>query len=479
MSAPRTEIREAPPGWPAVRARIAAMPSNAARPAVPAPRLARRYGPASARLAVALVCVLSTAVSAAAQDVADRPVPEVVEQADEGAPQQVGEGDQGEPAPAATEGSAQAADAAGRSPQVQAAEDRAREDTLPRLEVFFPEGDLDLRVNRLIDKVFFEGQVQYNFIDGDISAFLRYRYYGFERTYQITGFDSIEFDSIEKLSDEFQRTRGFLVLTQWPLDYSHRSFMLAEIDRLISNKVELRFDNNSTNTYLRFGYQIGTPNDPRSNAIVGERRAEVQRLFTPYRQIGPGGAGLTAAVTWGIEAGPGDFDYVKLESQALKRFELPGRTFLFGRLHAGTFGRKQQVDDAELRPQADRFTIPRAELFRLDGRDNLKGVGERVRGTEQLFTTWEYFVPWFLDADHRALGLTWQNWYWVLYAGLGTTGFERTVYTDFGTYYPDAGTGFECSFRYRKYAFFLSGVVAQAFRGDGSLEARVSIKSYR
>src|SRR5687767_3761916 len=49
---------------------------------------------------------------------------------------------------------------------------------LPRLDVYFPEGDLDLRVNRLINKVLFEGQVKYNFIKGDISAFLRYRYYG-------------------------------------------------------------------------------------------------------------------------------------------------------------------------------------------------------------------------------------------------------------------------------------------------------------
>jgi hypothetical protein len=67
---------------------------------------------------------------------------------------------------------------------------------VPRLDFFFPEGDLDLRASKLANKVFFEGQVQYNFIDGDITAFLRYRYYGFRRTYQITGFDSVEFDSI-------------------------------------------------------------------------------------------------------------------------------------------------------------------------------------------------------------------------------------------------------------------------------------------
>jgi outer membrane biosynthesis protein TonB len=55
---------------------------------------------------------------------------------------------------------------------------RPREGNLPRLDVYFPEGDLDLRVSRLINKTFFEGQLKYNFISGDITAFLRYRYYG-------------------------------------------------------------------------------------------------------------------------------------------------------------------------------------------------------------------------------------------------------------------------------------------------------------
>ncbi|HSF42020.1 MAG TPA: hypothetical protein VLT87_19625, partial [Thermoanaerobaculia bacterium] len=36
------------------------------------------------------------------------------------------------------------------------------ERNLPRLDVYFPEGELDLRINRLINKVFFEGQVKYN-----------------------------------------------------------------------------------------------------------------------------------------------------------------------------------------------------------------------------------------------------------------------------------------------------------------------------
>jgi len=356
---------------------------------------------------------------------------------------------------------------------------RGDEGFLPRLDVYFPEGDLDLRVNRLVNQVFFEGQVKYNFIDGDISAFLRYRYYGFKRVYQLTGFDSLEFDNLEQFSDEFERVRGFLVLTQWPHDYHHRTSLLAEIDRIISNKTELQFDNNRTNTYVRLGYQIGTPNDTRSNAVVGERRAEVERLFTPYRKIGPGDAGLSAAATWGFDFGIGDFDYVKVEAEGLKRVDLPRGEFLVGRVHAGTFPVTPLRPGAEDRDEADRYTIPRSELFRLDGRTNLKGVSERVRGTEQLYATVELFHPWFEDEDRRALWLNWETWYWVLYSGLGTTGFDTSVYTDWSTYYPDLGLGFESAFRLKKYRFFLSGVVARAFAGEGDVQARLSIKSYR
>ena len=46
---------------------------------------------------------------------------------------------------------------------------------VPDLDVFIPEGEFDLRLSRLINKVFFEGQVRYDFVDGDITAFLRYR----------------------------------------------------------------------------------------------------------------------------------------------------------------------------------------------------------------------------------------------------------------------------------------------------------------
>jgi hypothetical protein len=357
---------------------------------------------------------------------------------------------------------------------------------LPRLDVYFPEGELDLRVNRLINKTFFEGQVKYNFIDGDISAFLRYRYYGYKRTTQFTVFDSIEFDDIDdSVSDDFDRVRGTLLLLQWPHSYTQRTFGLVEIDRISSNKrptgSEFFFRKDQTNTFLRLGYQLGTPDEARSSAIAGETRARTERLFSAFREFGPGDSTITAALTYGFPS-LGEFDYLKFEFEVLKRFDVTLRTFLIGRLRGGTFPHVGDADTTALPPEPDAIdflAVPRSETFKLDGRENLKGFDGRRRGTEQLLMTWEYFFPWFLESNHSFLKLNFQNWYWILYAGAGTLGLDREVYTDFGTYIPDAGVGFESSFTLRKYRFFLSGIVAQALKGDGGIEARISVKSYR
>jgi hypothetical protein len=361
---------------------------------------------------------------------------------------------------------------------------------LPRLDLFFPEGELNLRVNRLVNKVFFEGQLKYNFLEGDITAFLRYRYYGYRRTFQVTAFDSVEFDDLEELSDEFSRVRGLLGLLQWPHSYHRRTFLTLELDRLISNKEELQFTNNRTNSFVRLGLQIGTPRDGRSNSLVTEQRARVERLFTPFRDIGPRGAGFTTALTYGFDFGPGDFDYVKVEFEGLKRFQLSERDFLVARIHGGTFPLVDRCaagdpgtacegrEDAEI-IEANRYSTPRSELFRLDGRENLKGLKDRLRGTDELHSTLELFLPGFLDAHHKALGLEWTHWYWVVYGGVGTIGFDREVFTHLDDWVPDLGVGFESSFRLRKYRFFLSGLVAQALNGQGEVEAQVSLKSYR
>lgn len=380
----------------------------------------------------------------------------------------------------------------GRGPEEEDGVEAPRppeERNLPRLDVYFPEGELDLRVNRLINKVFFEGQVKYNFIEGDITAFLRYRYYGFKRTTQFTVFDSIEFDDIdEDVNNDFDRVRGTLLLFQWPVNYNHRTFLLTEIDRISSNKVDTldRLELvGETNTFVRLGYQLGTPDEGRSSAIAGETRARTERLFSAFREFGPGAFTVTAAATYGFKLGIGDFDYFKFELEALKRFDVTSRSFLVGRIRGGTFLYAADVPQEaglpapEDQDPLDVYDVPRSEFLRLDGRDNLKGLTDRAYGTELLLTTWEYFIPWFIEEKREFWKLEWQNWYWVLYTGAGTAGFNTDVYTDFGSYIPDVGVGFESSLRLRKYRFFLSGIVAQALKGDGGVEARISVKSYR
>jgi hypothetical protein len=360
---------------------------------------------------------------------------------------------------------------------------------LPKLDVYFPEGDLNLRINRLVNRTFFEGQVKYNFINGDITAFLRYRYYSYKRTTQFTVFDAISFARIgQNVTQDFDRVRGTLLLMEWPHSYNMRTFFHAELDRISTNRGEhgnqffVRRDR--TNTFVRLGYQWGTPDEGRSSAIVGETRARTERMFSAFREFGPGESTLTAALTDGFPYGVGDFNYVKFEIEALKRFDVSQRTFLIGRVRGGTFPRVAKARLSTLPPTPDPidfYAVPSSEAFNLQGRENLKGLKSRDAqlGTQLLFTTWEYFFPWFLESHHSFLRLDWQNWYWVLYTGYGTVGIDRKVYTDLSTYIPDVGVGFESSFALRKYKFFLSGIVAQALKGRGGVEARFSIKSYR
>jgi len=348
----------------------------------------------------------------------------------------------------------------------------------PRIDVLIPEGDFDFRLGRFVKNSLFEGQFKYNFVRGDITAFLRYRYYGFDKTLTFSFFDAVEFEAVEKLSNDFSRVRGALAIVQRPTSFRQRAVLSFEIDRLSSNREELRFSNNRTNMFVRLGYQLGTPRDERSNSIVGESRARVQRLFTAYRDIGPRAAGLTGALTYGFDWLGADFDYIKLELDGLKRFNLPRGLFLVQRAHAGTFLDKHTLRSGPDIEPADRYSTPRSELFRLDGRENLKGLRERLRGTEILLTTSELFVRWFADEDRRALKLHWRSWYWVAYAGHGTVGFGREVLRETGAYQTDVGLGFESSFAWHSLEVFLSGIVAQTLDSTGGPKAKLSLKSF-
>lgn len=352
-----------------------------------------------------------------------------------------------------------------------------RETLLPDLDFYFPEGELDFRLNRLIKGSFYEGQLRYNFAKGDIEAFVRYRYYGYRSIFQLGLFDTVEFEPIESGSNDFERTRGGLLLIERPFNYHSRGFFLAELDRITSNKDEFEFTTNKTDTFIRLGYQLGTADDPKLNAIVGETRAQRRTLFTAHRELGPYSAGLSGAVTWGFEGPLGDFDFIKLEFGALKRFRLGQSSYLVSRLHGGSFLRKRAVRPEIPIDSPDRYSVPLEEFFRLDGSSNLKGLQPSLRGTEELLTTLEFFVPWFVNDRRQSLGVAWESWYWLLYSGYGTIGFDREVLSDSSTYLVDLGVGFETSFLLKDYTIFISAIAAQTLDIEGGVEARVSVKA--
>ena len=94
----------------------------------------------------------------------------------------------------------------------------------PRIDVLLPEGEFDLRLGRFVKNALFECQCKYNFPKGDITAFLRYRYYARTRTLTLGVFDSLAYDAVEKLSNDFTRVRGLLLLAQQPAPFHRRAF---------------------------------------------------------------------------------------------------------------------------------------------------------------------------------------------------------------------------------------------------------------
>jgi hypothetical protein len=347
---------------------------------------------------------------------------------------------------------------------------------LPNLDLLFPEGVLDLKISRLVNKVLFEGQVRYAFVSGDITAFLRYRYYGYNRTTQVEVFDDISFGRLQSLSNRFDRTRGANLFLEWPHSYSFRTFVLGEVDRISSNQQPAPAPIDSTDTYVRVGAQLGTPGDSRTQSIVGDTRAYFPSIFTAVREIGPGQFGFTSAVTYGFH--PGNYDYVRLEAQALKRLDFTARTFLVGTVHVGSFPYSELSNPSAL-DAPFRYSIPLSDFFTIGGADNLKGLSNKLIGTQELHTTWELFTPWFLGQHYNFLHLDWQSWYWILYAGAGTIGFTSKVYTNLSAYIPDTGFGFESSVRLWRYRLFLSGILARPLKGTNHVEARLSVRTYR
>lgn len=367
------------------------------------------------------------------------------------------------------------------SSRVQEREDEpGSRDVFPDLNLYLPEGEFDIRLRKLIKNVLFEGQVNYNFVDGDVSTFLRYKYYASRYTYKIGVFDTLEFDSIDSGSDDFDRTRGALLLFEFPVEYNRRYLALLQADSLSFGDIT-NVDHDNQNLYLKLGYQIGTPFDERLNGIVGETRGRITPVLTAYREIGPQKTGVAAALTHSLDFAGSDYEYTKLETEGLKRFDF-SETFLISRLHVGSVLSKTRIEGREEPDPDEQYSIPHYELFRIGGRDALKGLDDHRRGADEIHLSNEFFYPIFRNRDYETWWLSWNNMYGIAYVGSGSVGFGTDTFTDLDGYAVDAGLGFEASLTFRDYEIFLTAIYARTVAGPDILdndEIRFSARTIR
>jgi hypothetical protein len=362
-----------------------------------------------------------------------------------------------------------------------------RRDSLPSVNIYLPEGEASIRLRKLIRNVLFESQIDYEFVNGDISTFLRYKYYARNYTYRIGVFDSITFPDLTSDSEkEFERVRGGLLLIGVPKDYSNRYFFLLQDDRLTFGDTD-RPDNRKNNIYTKIGYQYGTQFDERMNSIVGEQRGRITPVLTAFRDIGPQRTGVAAAVTQSGKIATGDYTYTKFEAEALRRFDLTSTSFIFTRLHLGTFLARNTIDpvppprdrdgdgDIDPTPEWEMYEIPQNELFRLGGREALKSIssGDSTIGTQEAHLTNEVFVPIFRNKSYKIGSLYWNTLYGIGYVGLGAVGFHTS---DLSNPVMDAGIGTESAITFGDYDVYLSVLAAHTFSGPEDINRGTKVR---
>jgi len=372
-----------------------------------------------------------------------------------------------------------------------------RHEALPYFNLYLPEGQASVRIRKLIKNVLFESQIDYKFANGDISTFLRYKYYARSYTYKLSVFDTIGFPNIgSRSTTEFQRVRGGLLLTEFPRDYNHRYFWLVQDDRLTFGDVTI-VDNRKNNIYTKLGYQYGTQFDERLNSIVGESRGRIIPVLTAFRELGPQKTSFSAAVTEAAKVGPADYKYTKLEGEGLRRWDITPTSFIVTRAHLGIFPLKSTVrtwcTDAtnqhcgtgtappgaiDVMP-TERYSIPAYELFDMGGRDALKSISSKnaSAGTNEIHMTNEYFVPVFRNRDYRTYALHWNTLYAIGYVGAGHVAIANSHGNAV-----DAGLGTEAAVTVRDYDVVLSVIYARTVHADPGLKGskvRFSIRTIR
>lgn len=378
-----------------------------------------------------------------------------------------------------------------------------RRDVFPSVNVYVPEGQASVRIRKLIKNVLFESQIDYKFVNGDVSTFLRYKYYSRYYTYKFGVFDTIGFPNIgSRSTKEFERVRGGLLLTEFPRDYNKRYFWLVQDDRLTFGDIT-QVDNRKNNIYTKLGYQYGTQFDERLNAIVGETRGRIVPVLTAFREIGPQKLSLAVGLTESAKISTGDYKYMKFETEALRRWDITPASFMVTRAHIGTFltkttirdwcrtvngvqqcGRGTAPPDAIPVPSIERYSIPAYEMFSLSGREALKSIKGRdaAAGTSELHVTNEYFVPVFRNRDYRTFRLHWNTLYAIGYVGAGNVGYSYNVPVKVRDYAVDAGLGAEASLTLRDFEVLLSLVEAHTIRAPREVKGNkilVSIRTIR
>jgi len=362
-----------------------------------------------------------------------------------------------------------------------------RKDSFPYINLYLPEGQASIRLRKLIKNVLFESQIDYKFVTGDISTFLRYKYYARDFTYKIGLFDQIGFESIQSSSLNFSRVRGGLVLFELPRDNNHRYFGLLQDDRLTFGD-STNLDNRKNNIYVKLGYQYGTPFDDRLNAIVGESRGRITPVLTAFRDVGPQRTALAVGLTESAHVGVGDYAYTKLDAEGLRRWDVTSSSFLVSRVHIGSMLTKQTIRPcapliAPCVPEIERFSVPLYEMFQLGGRDALKGVKSTASyGTDESHITNEFFVPVFRNRDFRTWLLHWNTMYGIGYLGAGNVGFSNSTFVKVRDYVVDAGLGTETGLTVRDFDVLLSLVVAHTIRAPETLKGtqiRFSVRTTR
>jgi hypothetical protein len=351
-----------------------------------------------------------------------------------------------------------------------------RRDTLPSLNVYLPEGSGSVRLRKLIRNVLFESQIDYKFVTGDISTFLRYKYYAKNFTYRLGVFDQINFvglgKSVSAKGSEFERVRGGLLLLGLPRDYNHRYFLLLQDDRLTFGNTT-NVDNKKNNIYTKLGYQYGTQFDERLNGIVGESRGRITPVLTAFRDIGPQKTSLAVAITEAARVSTGDYKYTKLEGEGMRRTDLTATSFIFSRLHLGAFFGDSRVSEAT-NPnllEIERHSIPLYEFFKLGGREALKAVDDTTsQGSHEVHLTNELFVPIFRNRDFKMWQLHWNTMYGIGYVGAGTVGFKFDQLTRTKDAVADAGLGSEMALSVYEFDVLVSVIYAHTLHAPPELK---------